>query len=582
MYSQKTSEANASQDIWLEAEFSLTLQKKDHMSRIILLFVFTLGLGFAAEAQPLPSLRKQGVATQLIVEGKPYLMLAGELHNSTCSNVEYMNGVWPRMKQLNMNTILATVSWELIEPEEGKFDFTLVDAMIQGAEKSDIKLVILWFASWKNGGSIYMPSWVKKDYKRFPRAMNHEGTSLEILSTFGEESMKADAKAFAALMRYIHERDKNKTILMVQVENEMGILNAIRDFSPAANKAFNEPISQELSAYLRKNKNKLTPELQTAWSANGSRTTGTWEEVFGRSTLNINDWRSLSFYTEELFMAYHYARYVGYIAQEGKKEHPIPLFVNAWLKGPDHPWTGRFPGGGPLPQVMDMWKCAAPAIDFLSPDIYIPQFREVVEQYNRQGNPMFIPETLGGDVGASRVLWAIGEHNIMGFSPFGVDRTRQALASAAQATDPLANVYELLDGMSELILQHQGTGSMRGILVEKESPKQTIELGDYIITVDAFMPQLLETAPAGGLIIRLGSDEYIVIGRNLNVRFAPTSPDNLPLIGIDKVYEGVFKKGVWTPGRLLNGDETHCSTFSGTGLKMPGLGIQKITLYRYK
>ncbi|MDR1556443.1 MAG: DUF5597 domain-containing protein [Tannerellaceae bacterium] len=554
------------------------------MSKVILFFVFISGLAFTAEAQSLPSLRKQGVATQLIVEGKPYLMLAGELHNSACSNVEYMDGVWPRMKQLNMNTILAPVSWELVEPEEGKFDFTLVDAMIQGAEKSGIKLVILWFASWKNGGSIYMPSWVKKDYKRFPRAMNREGTSIEILSTFGEESMKADAKAFAAFMKYIHERDRNHTILMVQVENEMGILNTIRDFSPAANKAFNGPIPQDLSTYLSKNKNQLTPELQKVWIENGSRTTGTWEEVFGRSTLDVNNWRAMSFYTEELFMAYHYARYVGHIAQAGKKEHNIPLFVNAWLKGPDYPWTGRFPGGGPLPQVMDMWRCAAPAIDFLSPDIYVPHFREVVEQYDRLGNPMFIPETRGGDVGASRVLWAIGEHNIMGFSPFGIDRIRRTPASqpAAPVTDPLASTYELLDGMSELILQHQGKGTMRGLLVEKESPKQTFELGNYIVTADASMTQLLETAPAGGLIIQLGSDEYIVLGRNLNVRFAPRIPGDLPLIGVDKVYEGVFKNGIWTPGRLLNGDETHCSTFSGTGLKMPGLSIQRITLYRYK
>ncbi|GHT27634.1 beta-galactosidase [Bacteroidia bacterium] len=543
-----------------------------------------MGFSFGMNAQA-PKLQKQGNATQLIVDGKPFLMLGGELHNSACSNIEYMDAIWPRMKALNMNTILAPVSWEIIEPTEGKFDFEIVDAMISGAEKSQIKLVILWFASWKNGGSIYMPSWVKKDFKRFPRAVDQQGTSIEILSTLSEESMKADAKAFAAFMKHVREVDKNHTILMIQVENETGILNTPRDFSAAANKAFNGPIPQDLSAYLSKNKNNLTPELSKVWRENGSKTTGTWEEVFGKSSVDAKDWRAMSFYTEEIFMAYHYARYIGYVAQEGKKEYNIPMYVNAWLKGPDYPWTGRFPGGGPLPQVFDLWKCAGPALDFLSPDIYLPIFKEVVENFDRLGNPMFIPETRGGDIGASRFLWGLGEHNLMGFSPFGIDRMRRipgAPTAAVPAVDPLAETYALVDGMSELILQHQGKGTIRGILVDKENPEQTFDMGNYIVTADASSTQLLENSAAGGLIIQLGSDEYIVLGRNLNVRFAPKVPGDLPLIGVDKVYEGVFKAGKWIPGRLLNGDETHCSTFSGTGLKMPGTSIQKISLYRYK
>ncbi|MDR1500301.1 MAG: DUF5597 domain-containing protein [Tannerellaceae bacterium] len=554
------------------------------MSKCVTLLAFALGFSVCLNAQSLPGLRKQGAATQLMVDGKAFLMLAGELHNSTCSNIEYMDAVWPRMKQLSMNTILAPVSWELIEPVEGRFDFTLVDAMISGAAKSGLKLVVLWFASWKNGGSVYIPSWVKKDFKRFPRAMDQGGMSIEILSTFSDESMKADARAFAMLMKHLREFDKDRTVIMVQVENEMGVLNTVRDFSPPANKSFNGPIPQELSSYLAKNKNNLTPELGRVWRENGSRTTGGWEEVFGRSSVDVKNWRSMSFYTEELFMAYHYARYTGYIASEGKKEYDIPMYVNAWLKGPDHPWSGRFPGGGPLWEVMDMWRCAAPSIDFLSPDIYLPNFREIVENYDRLGNPVFIPETIGGDIGASRFLFAVGEHNCMGFSPFGVDRIRRAAGdpSSAAAGDALAETYQLLDGMSELILSHQGKGSMRGMLIEKENPKQSFDLGNYTVTADAVSQEALETGAAGGLIILLGDDEYIVLGRNLNVRFEPNTPGDLPLAGVDRVYEGVFRDGLWKAGRLLNGDETHCSTFSGTGLKMPGTSIQRITLYRYR
>jgi len=136
----------------------------------------------------------------------------------------------------------------------------------------------------------------------------------------------------------------------------------------------------------------------------------------------------------------------------------------------------------------------------------------------------------------------------------------------------------LINSMSDLILQNQGKGTMRGILVEKENPKQSFELGNYTVTADAYDQKELETSAAGGLIIQLGGDEYIVLGRNLNIRFATKTPGDLPFVGIDKVYEGVFKNGVWIPGRLLNGDET----YSGIGLVMERTNIQRVTLYRYR
>jgi beta-galactosidase GanA len=178
----------------------------------------------ADQSYPIAHLREQGNATQLIVDGKPFLVLGGELGNSSTSSLDYMKPFWPKLVKLNLNTILAPVYWDLIEPEEGKFDFTLVDGLIQDARHYNLRLVLLWFASWKNSMSCYAPVWVKTSQERFPRAQDKNGKGMEILSAFSSKNRDADARAFAALMRHIREVDKKKhTVIMVQVENEVGM-----------------------------------------------------------------------------------------------------------------------------------------------------------------------------------------------------------------------------------------------------------------------------------------------------------------------------------------------------------------------
>ena len=155
----------------------------------------------------MPVLEKRGNATQLIVDGEPFLVLGGELHNSSSSSREYMKEYWPVLKNSGMNTVLAAVEWSLIEPVEGKFNFSVVDELLSDARKNDLKLILLWFGSWKNGQSHYMPEWVKKDFTRFPRVKAENGKSLEILSIFGKETLEKDSKAFSALMKHLAETD---------------------------------------------------------------------------------------------------------------------------------------------------------------------------------------------------------------------------------------------------------------------------------------------------------------------------------------------------------------------------------------
>jgi hypothetical protein len=542
----------------------------------------------------IPHLEKQGKAARLVVQGKPFLLLSGELHNSTCGGFDYMRPVWKGLAQKNLNSVIATVSWELIEPEEGKFNFALVDSVIAGARRANLKLVLIWFASWKNASSVYIPPWVKNNYKKYPRAKDELGKSLEILSTFGDASCEVDAKAFAALMRHIKEIDsKQQTVVMMQVENEVGVLdnlgrapwgkeisenpgNARRDFCDQANTAYNGPVPKELMNYLMEQKERLFPELYKVWKANGFKSTGSWEEIFGKSEFRrkMKDWKFYSYYTEELFSAWNYARYIEKVAAAGKKEYPLPMYVNAWLKQPFSYWPGRYPSGGPLPQVLDIWRAGAPSIDFIAPDIYMDEFVWACQEYKRNGNPLFIPETRGGNFGAARALYAFGEHDTGCFAPFGID------SDLNTQNDPLDDSYAVLQNMSSIILDNQGMGTMRGILVDTLLPVQQFELGNY--KIEARLGGWEKPDIAGGLIVNIGPEEFIVAGKALDVFFIPK--DDSLRAAVNAVDEGAFKEGKWVTERRLNGDEVHASTSDGTGLRLPGdkASIQRISLYRYK
>lgn len=516
-----------------------------------------------------PHLRKQGTATQLIVDGKPYLALAAELHNSSASSLQYMEPLWPRLAATNINTVLATVSWELVEPEEGKFDFSLVDGLIEGTRAHDLRLVFLWFASWKNGKSNYQPLWVKTDQQRFGLIRDKDGTSLPTMTTLSAASRDADARAFAALMRHIRGVDGDtRTVLMMQIENEVGVLDASRDFSPVANKAYAGPVPSELMDYLREHEDSLIPQLRQRWEAAGFKTSGTWEEVFG-----------VGLATDEIFMAWNYARYIGHIAAAGKAEYDIPMFVNAWLgPQPRQPSPGDYPSGGPLPHVMDIWRAGAPAIDFLAPDIYLPNFTDWCRWYTQSGNPLFIPESRGNATGCAHAIWAIGQLDAIGYSPFGIDRM-------AGPDSDLAGTYDVLGQIAPLVLAHQGKGTMTAILLDREDPRQEFRLGDYRIEA-RFSSRSFGPPSAGapvdrvaGLFISVGPDDYVILGRSMMVYFA-SATDESQHVGLGTVEEGVYVDGRWVSGRRLNGDET--PEWKALRFRGDSYSLQRVKLYRYR
>jgi hypothetical protein len=530
--------------------------------RIKLIVVFFSLFTIVVHAQQFsgPHLENKGNTKQLIVNGKPFLVLGGELHNSSGSGMAYLTPLLEQLKRKNLNTVITPVYWELFEPKEGVFDYTLIDNTIKAARNNGLHLVFLWFGSWKNGYSMYAPGWVKNNPERFPRAKDKDGNSYEMLSALNQESRNADAKAFKALMHHIKEIDaKYQTVIAMQIENEVGLFYSPRDYGNAANAAYDRGVPQNLLRYLSDHKGRIHPVLDSAWKANGYKTSGSWEDVFGKSKFDKDNLAVYSYLPEELFSVYHYSQYIGAIAGAGKSEYPIPMYVNCWIRQPHAPFPGKYPSGGPTPHTIDIWRANAPSLDFISPDIYVPQkfARLTMELYHLPGNPLFIPEFRRGAQSAREAFWAYGTLDAICFSPFGVE-------DGLLGQDDITQTYGVLKKASEQILENRGKGTMMGIYLDSANRAQSFDLNGYHITAQfggAYISELGAIKPrktqfAGGIIIANGPDEFIVIGKDLNIRLQPLHPDvNKPLYDVDFFEEGYFNNRKWVATRRLNGDE---------------------------
>ena len=534
---------------------------------IVILFFAFLQFGYSQEK--IPHLQKKGNKTQLIVNNKPFIIRGGELGNSSATTMESMEPIWEKLTDMNLNTVLTPIYWELIEKEEGKFDFSLVDELILRARKENLKLVFLWFGSWKNSMSSHAPEWVKLNQKKYPRIKDDKNKSHEILTPFSEENLQVDLKAFQKLMSHIKDFDqKEQTVIMVQVENEIGMLPTARDYHPLANEAFKKEVPKEFIQYLQKNKEKLVPEFSAIWQKNGFKTTGNWEEIFGKSLQ-----------TDEIFMAWYFSKFTNTIAKAGKNAYPIPMFVNAALNAPEKK-PGEYPSAGPLPHVMDVWKAAGNAIDFLSPDFYNPSFKQWNDLFTRQGDPLFIPEHRFDETAPFKGLYAIGHYEAIGFSPFSIESVIDA------KKEPLGKIYDLIEQLTPVIEANKGQGKIDGVLLDKENNTQIINLGNYEFTFkhdytlnwsDGAKAETWPTASA--IIIEITPDEFYIAGSGIVVTFKPLNNKNNNA-GILKTDQGKFENEKWRTIRHFNGDQTH----QGRHLRISAgdYEIQKIKLYIYE
>jgi len=523
------------------------------MRRLLSLSLISLLCAAALSAQA-PQLVTRAGEAHLLVDGKPFLIVGGELHNSAGANFGELPGVMKKLSSAHLNTVLTPVYWELLEPSEGKFDFTHVDLALDAARKNNLRLVLLWFGSWKNGQSSYAPAWVKADAKRFPRVLLGDGKPIEVLSTFGAESLAADTRAFVALMRHLKERDAQHTVLMVQVENEVGIFGARRDHSPAAETAYAQPAPQQLI-------DALAHRAQGRGPWNG-RLKGSWRELFGDSA-------------EEWFTAWNYARYMNVVAEAGKKEWPLPMYVNAQLPATTER-AGDYPSGGPHAANIPVWQAAAPAIDFQSPDIYWPEFELWRERYAAQGAPVFIPETRPGELGAVNAIDAIG-NGALGYSPFGVE-------DLADAKDPVAKAYAAIQSLMPELLAAREKDAVRGLALHDTSPRsaRVVALGGWLFRAELardWSTKALQTKHGALLVIETSANEFLVAGKGLNVNIS-RDPDAGPtsvasgLASVDVVERDGEQ---WKRVVRQNGDENN----QGHTLLLPADDFQILRVRLY-
>jgi hypothetical protein len=519
-----------------------------------------------AASIPLARLETRGQATQLLVDGKPWIALGGEVHNSSVSNSRHMASLFDKLSKMHLNTVVTPVYWELMEPEEGRFDFTLVDDQIGQARKHGLRLVLLWFGTIKNAKSTYAPEWVRADLKRFPRAVTRPSTlpfgqGEKPISLFGSAIAAADAAAFARLTAHLAATDPQHTVIAIQVENETGLLGDSRDRSPAAEAAWNAPVPAALLDYLETSGGKLAPALDALWRSHGSKHAGTWAEVFG------TDWQA-----EEVFMAWTVSRFVDSVAAAGKAKLALPMYANAWL-GPQKEGdiAGAYPSGAPVPRVFDVWRAGAPHLDLLAPDIYVDDFSGWTAAYRQPHNPLFIPEAR---FIVGNLFEALGRHQAIGFSPFGIEDGLPG--------NQVAEAYALLMPMLPQLAQAQAAGTVHGWALAP-GERQSADFGNYTVTVrgqrEALHKMLLDMgipvpAPAPerkpqnegwgapeqtdtrptGLVLQLGPDEFLAIGKDLEITFAEKSQPGQP-VELARTEEGRYVEGRWVAGRVLNGDE---------------------------
>ena len=502
----------------------------------------------AARERPIPRLVTKDGRSALFVDNVPYFVLGAQVNNSS-GWPGVLPKVWPAMEFMHANTAEIPVYWEQFEPRPGQYDYSVVDTLLTQARAHHLHLVLLWFATWKNGSQHYMPEWMKLAPESYAHLVDKDGHPVDSPSPFAAASLEGDTKAFAALMRHLKTADTQRTVLMIQVENEPGTWGTLRDYSPAAQKLFDGPVPAEVLKAM--NVPSGAPSL-------------TWQEAFGPEA-------------EVDFHAWAVARYIGQVAAAGKAAYPLPLYANAALRDPIRPGgPGSYESGGPTDNVIPIWKAAAPALDMVSPDNYNNNptvYNKVLELYHRDDNPLYIPETGG----SPRLFFFALAHQAIGFSPFGIDFTRiktipdaarpknelltpWALTGTKEFVAPFAPTYTMIAPMAREIARLSYEGKLQATAEEQGKVTQSLHFGawDAVVSYGVWArngrPAGNPQPMGGALVAQLKDNQFLVAGFYCRVDFRPVAPDQHRQFL--RIEEGAYENGVFKVLRVQNGDQT--------------------------
>jgi beta-galactosidase GanA len=494
-------------------------------------------------AAPMPAVVTRDGRSALMIDGAPYLVLGAQVNNSS-NWPDYLGKVWPAVAKLGANTVSVPIAWEQVEPVEGQFDFSFLDTLLGEAREHHVRLVLLWFATWKNNGPNYAPAWVKLDGKRFPRLLKADGTALNSMSPHSAATLDADRRAFVAFMRHLRQADPQHTAIMVQVQNEPGTYGSPRDFGPEAQRLFNRPVAPELARRMK--------------------VTGTWSEAFGKDA-------------DEYFHAWSVAKFIGEVAAAGKKEYALPMYVNCALRDPFHPGkAGSYASGGPTDNVIEIYHAAAPAIDIVAPDIYMKESQKVariIELY-RKGGPLLVPE-IGNDPVFARYFYDVLGNQALGIVPFGIDYTGYSnyplgAKDVNEAIDAFGAPYRLLAPMAREWARASFERRTWGAGEPDDHASRTLDLGRWTATLSfdewqfgmkEWFPDLKDNPSwrplsGGALLAELGPDEFLLAGQNVRVSFGVGGDRHANGVIFDVVEEGSYVNGKWTRIRIWNGDQS--------------------------